>query len=82
MAIVMDAGFTTELKEKVDAVLQRSQASGERVAAWDQIVQLLTRAKLCWRSQVAPEFVGVHPENRSHLGGWAAPRPTTMARRF
>jgi hypothetical protein len=69
MAVVIDTAlFTAELKAEVQKVLDTTGASGARVSGWEKIQSLLTTAKVAWTAQVPPEFVGVHPMNRSQLG--------------
>ena len=64
----LDPLFTPGLVKKVQEVLEEAEKTGARVAAWDTIQALLLDAKVSWRAQVPPEFVGVHPQNRSRLG--------------
>jgi hypothetical protein len=60
--------FTKQVVEMVQQVIKRANLTGERVAAWDQIQQIFMDHKLAYKSQVPPEMVGVHPDNRSRLG--------------
>jgi len=60
--------YTVDVVTKVQALLDEGIASGERVAAWEEIQGVLVTAKLGWTAQMPPDFVGVHPCNRSYLG--------------
>lgn len=57
-----------EAIDKVNKIIQEAEASGAKIAAWDEIIKILVDVGLAWESQTAPEFVGVHPQNRSTLG--------------
>ena len=67
-AALLEDVFTKQLVEMVQQVINRANLTGERVAAWDQLQQIFIDHKLAYKSQVPPEMVGVHPENRSRLG--------------
>jgi len=67
-ATLFEDVFTKQLIEMVQQVINRANLTGERVAAWDQLQQIFIDRKLAYKSQVPPEMVGVHPENRSRLG--------------
>ena len=60
--------YTEDVIQKVNDILSRAAASGERVSVWEELKVVLKGAKLAWTSQVAPDMVGVHPANRSTLG--------------
>ena len=60
--------YTNKLIRDVQKLIDDAQRSGERVAAWDSISELLRGAGLLWDGQVPPDQVGVHPENRSSFG--------------
>ena len=60
--------FPQALVAQVQGILDTASKTGARVAAWDEVQGLLKQHKLAWSSQVAPEFVGIHPSNRSKLG--------------
>ena len=64
----VDACFSPELVAKVRALIKTGTDTGERVSAWEAIQRELLDAKVAWRTQVAPDQVGVHPLNRSRLG--------------
>lgn len=63
-----DALFTTEVVNKVNALIAEGNKAGTRVAAWDGIKALLTQSGLCWSARLAPEVVGTHPLNRNRVG--------------
>ena len=68
-AVTLDAAlFSDSLVKKVQSLIDKADASGEKVAAWDEIQQVLTDGKLGYFSQVPCDFVGVHESNRSKLG--------------
>lgn len=60
--------FTPTVMEQVKALVSDANSTGARVSAWESIQKLLIDANLAWSTQVQPEFVGVHPMNRSRLG--------------
>ena len=60
--------YTADIIAKAQALLDEGNAKGDRVAAWEQIQGELFGANLAWKSQVPPEFAGVHPANRSFFG--------------
>ena len=68
MAAVLDAVFTKGLLEQVHKLCDDAEATGARVAAWEAIQVIMLQHKIAWNAQVPPEFVGVHPLNRSGLG--------------
>ena len=68
LPIVVAMAFTDDVVMKVKALLDEGSASGSRVAAWEQIQDALLKAGLGWTAQMPPDFVGVHPCNRSRLG--------------
>jgi len=67
-AMTFDAVFTPALIAKVQKCIDEADKTGARVSAWDTIQSILLEHKVAWRSQVQPEFVGIHPQNRSRLG--------------
>ena len=60
--------YSADVVSKVQKLLDEGSASGARVAAWEEIQEVLVKAKLGWTTQMPPDFVGVHPCNRSYLG--------------
>ena len=64
----IDLVFTEAVVREVLALLVEAEQTGERVAAWDKIVDVLLKNNIAWYSYVLPEFVGVHPGNRNGLG--------------
>ena len=52
----------------VNALLKKGNDSGSVVSVWEEIQETLIANGIAWRAQIPPEFVGVHPENRSKLG--------------
>jgi hypothetical protein len=60
--------FTDNLVQEVQKVIDTANSTGARVAAWDNIQELLLQHKVAWVAQVPPDFCGVHPLNRSKLG--------------
>jgi len=60
--------YTHEIVSKVKSLLSEGSSKGTRVSAWEAIQAELVQAGLAWTAQVPPDFVGVHPSNRSHLG--------------
>lgn len=66
--MALEAMYTPQVLSSIRSLLQQAEVTGEKVAAWDNIVQALRDAKLAWTSQVPPDFVGVHPKNRCSLG--------------
>ncbi len=67
-APALDPLFRADVVSQVEAIVEDANQSGARVAAWDQIVEVLKGAKLAWCTQVAPEMVGAHPLNRNFMG--------------
>lgn len=59
--------FTEQVVNKVKTLLQQG-SSGSVVSIWEEIVDVLTGAGIAWRVNIPPEFIGVHPLNRSKLG--------------
>ena len=64
----LDPLYTQEIIMKVSEIIEEAEQTGARVSAWDKIMMLLLEHNLAWRLQVQPEFVGVHPSNRSKFG--------------
>ena len=64
--------FTASLVEQVQLLLHDAELTGCKVAAWDQIQELLLAAAVAWRARYPPNFCGVHCENRSKHGVVAA----------
>ena len=60
--------FSLEVIVHVNALLKKGNDSGSVVSVWEEIQETLIKNGLAWRAQIPPEFVGVHPENRSKLG--------------
>lgn len=60
--------FTPEVVACVSQILAKAKQTGERVAAVEEVNNILISHKLAWQCRMAPEFVGVHPLNRSRLG--------------
>jgi hypothetical protein len=60
--------FTNDLVQEVQKKIDTADSTGARVAAWDQIQEVLLQHKAAWMAQVPPDFCGVHPMNRSKLG--------------
>lgn len=60
--------FTEFLITRVQTLIAAAKKSGTLVSAWDEIKHLLIEAKVAWIAQTPPEFVGVHPDNRSGTG--------------
>ena len=57
--------FSHALVEKVQVLLNDAELTGCKVAAWDQIQELLLADAVAWKARYPPNFVGVHAENRS-----------------
>jgi hypothetical protein len=68
MTAVLDAVFTKGLLQQVHQLCDDAEVTGARVAAWEAIQVIMLQHKIAWNAQVPPEFVGVHPLNRSGLG--------------
>ena len=64
--------YAKALVEQVQSLLNDAEVTGCKVAAWDQVQELLLGAALAWRARYPPNFVGVHYENRSKHGVVAA----------
>jgi len=64
----LDDQIRADMVAQVQAMIDEAEKTGTRAAAWETIQQVLLDNKLAWRSQIPPEMVGVHPENRSRLG--------------
>ena len=65
MATSVNALFTHEVVAKVNKLIDTGLRTGEIVSAWEEIRQVLLEASLAWEQQVPPEYVGVHPLDRS-----------------
>ena len=68
MSVNLDAVFSPALLEQVGKICDHAETTGARVAAWEEIQAIMLQHKIGWNAQVPPEFVGVHPSNRSGLG--------------
>ena len=68
MSVNLDAVFSPALLEQVGKICDHAETTGARVAAWEEIQAIMLQHKIAWNAQVPPEFVGVHPSNRSGLG--------------
>ena len=66
--MVSDSLFDDAIVKEVQNLIDRAASTGARVSAWDDIQAILLHQKLAWHVQIPPEFVGVHPSNRSKLG--------------
>ena len=64
----LNLSYTKEVVGAVQAMIDRGNASGARIEAWDGIIKLLLDKGLAWKGKLLPEHVGVHPQNRSGLG--------------
>lgn len=64
--------YATAVVEQVQTLLDDAAVTGCKVAAWDQIQELLLAAAIAWKARYPPNFVGVHAENRSKHGVVAA----------
>ena len=64
----LDGKYTTEVVQKVNAILDKAGLTGEQVGAMENCKNILEAAGLVWRTQVSPDQVGVHPSNRSCVG--------------
>ena len=64
-AMAFDSKFTDTIISEVGQILENAGISGQRVAAADRVLAILTNAGLCFKQKIAPEYVGVHPDNRS-----------------
>ena len=60
-----DPKYTKAVVDEVNALLSQVQGGGPRVSTVESIMQVLKRAGLAWTAQIAPEFIGCHPSNRS-----------------
>lgn len=60
--------FTEALVKTVSFRIAAAKKSGELLSTWDDIKQQLIEANVAWEAQTPPEFVGVHPDNRSGTG--------------
>ena len=63
-----DPRFTTDVVERVAALIASAELTGERLPAWDAIKKILIEAKLGWSQQLWAPFCGVHNGNRSGEG--------------
>ena len=63
-----DPRFTEYVIERVASLIAEAERTGARVAAWDEIQQILIDAQLGWYQQVEAQFCGVHYDNRSKQG--------------
>ena len=66
MAIALTGAYTDESVAEVQHIID--SASNRKVQAWDEIKHKLVGAGLASVQQVQPQFVGVHPCNRSSFG--------------
>ena len=64
-AMSADPKYTKAVVDEVNALLSQVQGGGPRVSTVESIMQVLKRAGLAWTAQIAPEFIGCHPSNRS-----------------
>ena len=61
--------FTPEVVALVGGRIAIAKATGERTTAWEEIEDILVAHKMGRKNvRMPPEFVGVHPENRSRFG--------------
>ena len=60
--------FTPFLITRVQTLIAAAKKTGTLLSSWDEIKQILIEAKVAWAAQTPPEFVGVHPDNRSGTG--------------
>ena len=60
--------LTPEVIATVQALIDDGLAKDRRIQAWDEIKLVLLQHNLAWRSQEAPDWVGVHTSNRSKFG--------------
>ena len=63
----LDSKFTPGLIDEVQNHITRAAATGARVTAVEAIISILEKAGLAYKQQVPPEYVGIHPKNRSGL---------------
>ena len=68
LPIFFAMAYSADVVSKVQKLLDEGSASGARVAGWEEIQEVLAKAKLGWTTQMPPDLVGVHPCNRSYLG--------------
>ena len=61
----IDAKYTPELRSEVTRLLKEAEQAGQKVSVFESVVSLLEKQGLVWKAQIAPEFVGTHPQNRS-----------------
>ena len=60
--------FPPDMVQEVQKLIDDGESSGAIVSAWEDIQKILLCHKVAWQSQIPPDFVGVHPCNRSKLG--------------
>ena len=60
--------FTLALVKAVDQLLSSAEVQGNLVSTWEEVVELFFKHHLAWKAHVQPDFVGVHPGNRSKFG--------------
>ena len=66
---------------KINSLIAKANATGECIATWEEIQEVLVLNQLAYRSKVAPEFCGVHSKNRT-LHHTHTPTPTIAACRL
>ena len=52
---------------KVVSLIERSNETGEVIAAWEEIQELLLECKLAYKQKMPPEFCGIHGGNRTDI---------------
>ena len=66
-SMAVDPRYTPDLVAGVQALLKHAHATGQKTSSYEKILKLMSDAGLAYKQQIPPEFVGVHPDNRSGM---------------